>query len=244
MIRSPLAGLRPRFASAFFCTAFFISISFASAQVLKCVDANGKVTYADASGCATSPEPAQQVLGRSATDQRDEPEGYQRQLQMEGIQRARGLKAATVDSVTQQSQGGADAGLMGQQPARRPADDPAPAGGLSSSCDTYSPRQGCIGGSRATNPTWSPRAGYTGGNSPEDRQRDEQTRQRNEAVARETAARAADAAKSVRRQITNCAGGYCHDNNGTSYSRDPYNTLHGNDGSTCTPAGAGRWNCH
>ena len=30
-------------------------------------------------------------------------------------------------------------------------------------CDTWSPRKGCIGGSRATNPNWSPNQGYTGG---------------------------------------------------------------------------------
>lgn len=74
------------------------------------VDADGKVTYGDGAGCATFAKPVERVLGREATEQRDEPEGYRRQLQMESIQRARRFQQDTVEGVAQQSQGSGERG--------------------------------------------------------------------------------------------------------------------------------------
>lgn len=49
--------------------------------------------------------------------------------------------------------------------------EPAQAAAAAASCETWSPRQGCIGGSRKTEPAWSPRQGYHGSGSPADRAR-------------------------------------------------------------------------
>lgn len=181
------------------------------AQVLRCVAADGKVTYGDGAGCATSAKPVERVLGREATEQRDEPEGYRRQLQMESIQRARRIRQDTVEGVAQQSQGSGGAGIMEQEPASQSTDRAKVSLATSTSCDTYSPRKGCIGGGRAENPNWSARRGYHGGGGPTDRQYE---------LEAELARRAATTAATQRpSMLTNCNASGCWDSSGNRYDR-------------------------
>lgn len=74
-----------------------------TAQVIRCVDASGKVSYGD-TACASDARRADQVLGPDATERRAEPENYRRQEQLDGVNRASQLQRESLDTVTRNSQ--------------------------------------------------------------------------------------------------------------------------------------------
>lgn len=179
----------------------------ASAQVHRCVDAAGKVSFSDIA-CPTSAKKADQVMGESATQQRWEPEGYRAQQNLDSINRARALQQESVDVVTRQSQGESGAAAIGSSPAPAPQRrDPA----YSDGCDTQSTRKGCIGGARAANPNWSARRGYYGSGGAADQRYEAEQERAREAAAREAARGPV--------QVTNCELSGCWDTAGNRYNR-------------------------
>lgn len=72
----------------------------AAAQVNKCVDAAGKVSYGEAPCAAT--QRGGQVLGRGATEPVHDP--YAAQRTMDTYRRASAIQRSTLDAVTRQSQ--------------------------------------------------------------------------------------------------------------------------------------------
>lgn len=73
----------------------------AAAQVVRCVDAAGKVSYGD-TGCDRNAQRADWVLGPEATQRRDEPEDFRRQEQLDGVERASQARRDAVEAVTRQ----------------------------------------------------------------------------------------------------------------------------------------------
>lgn len=79
--------------------AFLVVSCGASAQVHRCTDAAGKVSFSD-TACPTTSKQAARVLGADATDRRWENEVYGRQRNMESIENAtRILREPTSDAV-------------------------------------------------------------------------------------------------------------------------------------------------
>lgn len=209
-----------RFAAAACC---MLSLG-AQAQVNRCIDGAGKVTFSD-TACSTSTKQADQVMGSDATAKHYDPGAPQRNL--DSINRAAALQQATVEGVIQQSQGGVDAGLIGTPPSAaapraQAAKDPNPI-----SCDTYSTRRGCVGGSRANNSNWSPNRGYYGGGGSADAAYEQQQER-----ARQAAARAAATATSA-----GCNASGCWDTAGNRYDRAGGNGFWRSDGKFCTSTG-------
>lgn len=181
----------------------------AGAQVHRCVDAAGKVSFSDAP-CPTTAKSAARVLGADATDRRWENEVYGRERNMRSIENA----SRIIQEPTSDAQFGGPVSIG--TPAGRHAGEPAPRaeGQLhpdDANCDTQSPRKGCFGGARSVNPNWSPRRGYFGGGGPADR-RHQQEHDR----AREIAER--DASRGPVR-ATNCNAGGCWGSDGNRYNR-------------------------
>lgn len=86
----------------------------AAAQVHKCVDAAGKITFSDVLCPTTSKKPAR-VLGSDATDQRWENETYGRERNMQSLENAsRILREPTSDAV-----GDAGGGIIHSDPNAR-----------------------------------------------------------------------------------------------------------------------------
>jgi len=74
----------------------------AAAQVVRCVDAAGKVSYGD-TACTGDARRSELVLGPEATQRREEPEDYRRQEQLDSVERASRAQRESVDAVTRQS---------------------------------------------------------------------------------------------------------------------------------------------
>jgi len=89
-----------------------------TAQVIRCVDAKGNVSYGD-TACAKGSKQAELVLDRDATDRRAEPDGYRRQEQLEGVDRASRLQRDTVDAVTRNSQAPGGVVILDSRPNER-----------------------------------------------------------------------------------------------------------------------------
>lgn len=201
----------------------------ANAQVHRCTDANGKVAFSD-TPCSTTAARAERVLGSDATERRWENEAYGRERNMRSIQDA----SRTLREPTSDAQPGAAAIIGRDGPRPRPAAaGPAPHPD-DTTCDTYSPRKGCLGGARSANPNWSPRKGYHGGGGPADQRREEEERR----LAEERAARAGT------QTLTNCNNSGCWGSNGVRYNRVGGGGLAGTDGSFCTPSGGNTFNCN
>lgn len=186
------------------CIAFAVLAASAQAQVNKCVNAQGKISYSETP--CVSGQRGGQVLGRDATAAADDP--YAAQRTMDSIQRARELQQGTVNGAVQQSQG---SGGMVSMDAPRAASPTRAAKSDVEGCDTVSTRKGCIGGERGRNPTWSPNRGYNGGGGPAD--------QRYEADRPRRAAAAAQAERDAPKWLTNCNGSGCWDSSGNRYNR-------------------------
>ncbi|MGJ3704611.1 DUF4124 domain-containing protein [Variovorax sp. AFSI2.2] len=92
-----------------------LAASFAAcAQVHRCTDAAGKVSFSD-TACPTTAKQAARVLGADATDRRWENEVYGRQRNMESIENAaRLLREPTSDAV-----GDAGGGIIQSDPNER-----------------------------------------------------------------------------------------------------------------------------
>lgn len=71
----------------------------ATAQVMRCVDATGRVSYTDAA-CPAETRRAEAVQGIEATERRSEPEGARRQEQLDSVERASRLQRETVEAAT------------------------------------------------------------------------------------------------------------------------------------------------
>ena len=71
----------------------------AAAQVRRCVDAAGRVSYTDAA-CPAETRRAEAVQGVEATERRSEPEGARRQEQLDSVERASRLQRETVEAAT------------------------------------------------------------------------------------------------------------------------------------------------
>jgi hypothetical protein len=196
----------------------------ASAQVHKCVDAKGKISYSE-TPCGAA-ERGGQVLGKDATALRSEEE------QLYQAQRNRDSLSRTLQQQQEMIHGApppADEDVV-PAPVRRAgvARQPLPAV-ETEPCETYSTRQGCIGGARASNPNWSPRKGYYGGGGPADQAREQQERQR---------------ANAPPGQMVNCDTAGCWGSaNGVRYNRVAGGNLSGANGSFCTRAG-NTFNCN
>ena len=81
-----------------------LSLAFAAtagAQVVRCVDAAGKVSYGD-TACSGDARRSELVLGLEATQRREEPENYRRQEQLDSVERASRAQRESVDTVTRQ----------------------------------------------------------------------------------------------------------------------------------------------
>jgi hypothetical protein len=81
-----------------------LSLAFAAtagAQVVRCVDAAGKVSYGD-TACSGDARRSELVLGPEATQRREEPENYRRQEQLDSVERASRSQRESVDTVTRQ----------------------------------------------------------------------------------------------------------------------------------------------
>jgi len=69
----------------------------AATQVMRCVDAAGRVSYTDAA-CPAETRRAEAVQGIEATERRSEPEGARRQEQLDSVERASRLQRETVEA--------------------------------------------------------------------------------------------------------------------------------------------------
>jgi hypothetical protein len=211
----------------------------AAAQVQKCVDASGKVTFTD-TGCSTTAKQAQQVMGAEATSTYDP---YAHERTMLSIQRARTIQQETVNAVTQQSYG-PPAAVVNTD--RSNSNNPAAAVvGQDGTIATLGPKsmQSDDARMRATRPDGSPwRDFYSTG---QERQVQAQQLQAERERKREQARAAAAQQPNFPGTLTQCTGAYCYDNQGSSYMRSSDGTLYRNGGGTCTPVPgiSGQYNC-
>lgn len=83
----------------------------AGAQVVRCVDAAGKVRYTD-SGCAQGDRQSEVVLGPEATQPSAGPAQDRRQEQLDSVARARQLQRESVETVQRQSAPTGGSGLV------------------------------------------------------------------------------------------------------------------------------------
>lgn len=83
----------------------------AGAQVVRCVDAAGKVRYTD-SGCAQGDRQSEVVLGAEATQPTTEPARDGRQEQLDSVARTRQLQRESVEAVQRQSAPVGGSGLV------------------------------------------------------------------------------------------------------------------------------------
>ena len=89
-------------------SAFFVS--HAGAQVVRCVDAAGKVRYTD-SGCAPGDRQSE-VQGTEAIPPTTGQEANRRQEQLDSVERARRLQRESVETVQRQSAPSGGSGLV------------------------------------------------------------------------------------------------------------------------------------
>ena len=200
-------------------SALLVLLSCATAtlaQVNKCVDSKGKISYSEIS-CASTKQGGQ-LLGREATAANPERDAYSRQLHRESLNR------------TMQQQRDAIDGYPARPPRRASVeqDDDQVTARDTEGCETYSPAKGCIGGERARNPNWSPRKGYFGGGGPADQRR-----------ALEEVPRAASAPGYMNCNASGCWGSQ----NGVRYNKVANGNLVGTNGQFCVRAG-NSFNCN
>ena len=163
-----------------------------------------------------------QVLGREATRMDPERERYNAQLHRESLNRTMQGQRELIDGPPRQASTETDdeaPAPRSTRPAAVAEVDPT------ASCDTYSTRAGCIGGSRATNSTWSPRKGYYGGDHP----------------GGPPAAPAAVGPGS----LVNCDTAGCWGSaNGVRYNRAAGGNLVGTNGAFCTRGAGNNFSCN
>ncbi|MGJ7489895.1 hypothetical protein [Variovorax sp. ZT4R33] len=83
----------------------------AGAQVVRCVDASGSVSYTDGS-CARGDRRSDLMLGPEATQRAGEPERDRRQEQLDSVERATRLQRESVETVQRQSAPSGGSGLV------------------------------------------------------------------------------------------------------------------------------------
>lgn len=96
--------------AALLVTSSALFASHAGAQVVRCVDAAGKVRYTD-SGCAPGDRQSE-VLGTEATPPPTGQETNHRQEQLDSVERARRLQRESVETVQRQSAPSGGSGLV------------------------------------------------------------------------------------------------------------------------------------
>lgn len=197
----------------------------AHGQVHKCV-AGGKTVYSE-QPCSAE-QRGGQMLGRSATEMDPERDAYTARLHRESLNRTMQQNREAIDGPLRAAR--EEPEYEAERPVASAPVRPTASPGGATSCDTWTSRKGCIGGSRATNPNWAPGKGYTGGSSPEDRQRDERDRLEAERVAR---------LKPRPTNLTNCDAGGCWDNVGNRYNNigGQAGSYVRTDGKVCRPNG-------
>jgi hypothetical protein len=98
--------------------ALALTSACAGAQVRRCTDATGKVTFSDR-GCDGAATRSEQVMDSRATARNWEPPGYRLQQQLDSYNRAGAIKRETVNGVLQQSRGSGGAVVMDHDPNER-----------------------------------------------------------------------------------------------------------------------------
>lgn len=91
--------------------SFLLLASPADAQVVRCVDAAGKVRYTD-SGCAKGERQSEVVLNTEASPPSTVQETHRRQEQLDSVERARQLQRESVETVQRQSAPTGGSGLV------------------------------------------------------------------------------------------------------------------------------------
>lgn len=91
--------------------SFLLLASPADAQVVRCVDAAGKVRYTD-SGCAKGERQSEVVLNTEASPPSTVQENHRRQEQLDSVERARQLQRESVETVQRQSAPTGGSGLV------------------------------------------------------------------------------------------------------------------------------------
>ena len=104
-----MSGFRAFTLLLFASTALFAA--GAGAQVVRCVDAAGKVRYTD-SGCAQGDRQSEVVLGPEATQPSAGPAQDRRQEQLDSVARTRQLQRESVETVQRQSAPTGGSGLV------------------------------------------------------------------------------------------------------------------------------------
>lgn len=176
-------------------------------QVHKCVDSSGRISYSQIP--CQGAQRGGQVLGREATEMRNEPDGYRHQLQMESLNRTHQQQRELID-------GPAPPPQPATSRAASQGDEPPTVGEAEETekCETYSLHKGCIGGERSRNPNWSARKGYFGSGGPADRKREQQ-----EAAAEAARAEATRKQSLHPPRVSKCNDRGCWDNAGNRYNR-------------------------
>lgn len=96
--------------AALLVTSSALFASHAGAQVVRCIDAAGKVRYTD-SGCAPGDRQSE-VQGTEATQPSTGQETNRRQEQLDSVERARRLQRESVETVQRQSAPNGGSGLV------------------------------------------------------------------------------------------------------------------------------------
>jgi hypothetical protein len=208
-----------RFVLAF--AVLLASAGGACAQVNKCTDASGKVSYSEQA--CTGTQRGGQVLGIEATRMDPARDRISAQLHRESLNRTMQGQREMIDGPPRQASAETDDEAPAPQSARPAAiaeADPT------ASCDTYSTRAGCIGGRRETNSTWSPREGYYGVDHP-------------------GGPPAAAPLAAGPGSLVNCDQAGCWGSaNGVRYNRAAGGNLIGTNGSFCTRGAGNNFSCN
>lgn len=201
------------------------------AQVHKCVDAAGKVSYSE-TPCGAAAKQSQQMMGREATSTYDP---YAHQRTMQSYQRDSAINRAYAPQLD--ARGDAGGGIVDASRTGGTQPRSASAPQYDDQSQTQSTRKGPIGGSRDVNPNWSPRRGYYGGGGPAD-QKYEAEQEGNQRLPGRGAA--------FPKTLSRCDGSYCYDTTGGSYLRNGDGTLLKSGGGVCrqTPGLPGQFTCN
>lgn len=205
----------------------------ADAQVHKCIDAAGKISYSQ-QPCMAS-QRGGQVLGDGATMRRtEEEEAYQAQRNRASLARTLQQQHEMIEGPVQERQPAIERRRAVEAPSEEPHQE---AIADREGCETYSTRKGCMGGDRARNPNWSARRGYYGGGGPAD--------QRHEVEAERARQDAAAAASRAPGRLSNCTASGCSDGAGNRYNRTGDGSkFWRSDGKFCTSSGSSWVTCN
>lgn len=88
--------------SRFLSVLLVLAATGAGAQVVRCVDPTGNVSYND-TGCTRGDRRSDVVLGPEATERRAEPDDYRRREQIESAERAARLQRESAETLRRQS---------------------------------------------------------------------------------------------------------------------------------------------